>query len=389
MTVFDSVQRNYFGRSLHQENQYDYLNRSARPSSTNVRAIIEQWFSHYPATAQPELAQRFRTNFLSAFFELALHELMILHGFQPVPHPTISGTKRQPDFLVTGPNLRFYLEATLATDLSAKQRAEESIKAGIYDQINKIDSPNFFLYITALNLPHGVQPATKKVTAFLDKQLKTVDADTLTSQFRTGGFDSLPIWIYKDAGIRIEFRPIPKSPVMRGKKEVRPIGFYPIESQISTTAKAIKDAVCDKATRYGKLGAPYLVAINSLSSWGTDTTDIEEALFGSEQVHLDRRTGQIVGYSRKQNGAFYGPKGPQNTRVSGAIIGTILPYSIAKTSLTLYHHPHAEYPFDIQRLQIDQAFVQNMRVVLQRKPPLREHYKLDEHWPQTELKNGA
>jgi hypothetical protein len=311
-----------------------------------------------------------------------MHELMIRHGFQVVPHPTVQSTTHKPDFLVHGSGNEFSLEVTLATDLSAKQQAEESMKAGLYDQINKTNSPDFFLFIKHMHLHKEKQPSAKKLIRFLNEKLKSLDPDTIYKQFSKGGLNSLPSWTYKDDNNRIEFQPIPKSPMMRGKKEVRPIGFFPIESQMSTTAKAIKNAVHEKATRYGKLNSPYLVAVNSLSSWGTDVSDIEEALFGAEQVQLDRHTGEPIAYSRERDGAFIGPNGPKNTRMSGVILGTIVPRSISKTTLTLYHHPQARHPFDRQLLQINNASVENNKIVVQRNIPLRDIFNLKEEWPQ-------
>ena len=88
-----------------------------------------------------------------------------------------------------------------------------------------------------------------------------------------------------------------------------------------------------------------MIAINVIDEFGVDDIDISNALFGEEQVtvgfHSNHSVDQIVG--RKPNGTWYGPNGPQKKRVSAVLVAVNLyPWSIAKTTLVLWHNPWAD-----------------------------------------------
>ena len=56
------------------------------------------------------------------------------------------------------------------------------------------------------------------------------------------------------------------------------------------------------------------------------------------------------------DGVFFGPNGPQCTRISGVIITSINPFNIEKTNIRLFHNPHAKYPISIDRLDFPQEY---------------------------------
>lgn len=269
MTVFDVFERNSVEPATHSESTYDSFNRLAWPEVVEIRNLIESWFQKYPAAPQQELKTRFVTDFNAAFFELMLHELMIRHSFTVDIHPQIPNTNRSPDFLVHCPDVDFYLEARVTTDMSDKQRSEANVRKVLYDQINTIVSTNFFLRIISLSLK-GRQPSGKKLKQFLTDHLQTLDTDSLRLRYENNGFDELPVWVYSDDAIEIEMQPIPKSIDRRGKKEDRLIGMYPMIVEFSTTSESLKETIHKKSSRYGELDKPYLLAINSISSFGTD-----------------------------------------------------------------------------------------------------------------------
>ncbi|GAH72403.1 unnamed protein product, partial [marine sediment metagenome] len=81
--------------------------------------------------------------------------------------------------------------------------------------------------------------------------------------------------------------------------------------------------------------------------FGVDDIDISNALFGEEQVTIIFHRNNVIGQkpNRKPNGAWYGPNGPQNKRVSAALIAVNLyPWSIAKVTPILWHNPWASCP---------------------------------------------
>lgn len=125
-----------------------------------------------------------------------------------------------------------------------------------------------------------------------------------------------------------------------------------MEGGISSTKDAIRRSVLAKATRYGNLDLPFVVAVNSTSYWGTDIEDAQEALLGSEAVQVlsPYETRRV----RQPDGAFRGPGGPQNTRVSAVLVGYVSTSTLASSHLELHHHPWAALPLPTEALPLPQ-----------------------------------
>jgi len=341
--LFDEMARDYIGPALYAEPMFDYLNRCARLECKRIRNLLEQWFRNFPSESQDELRARFRSKddrqHLAAFFELYLHELLSKSGFSVEIHPPVSNKATHPDFkiLKDGKPL-FYLEATLAT-LSDEETSAKAIENQVYDTLNRMKSPNFFIGVKVRGTP-TTSPPGAKMRRFLERELSNLDPDIITKLFEQGDFETLPRWEWKYNGWQITFFPIPKKPEARGKPGVRPIGLQ-IQGigRLPTPHVRIKKSIQDKATKYGKIDLPYIIAINVINEFGVDEIDIRNALFGEEQVAIKHKPG------RKLNGAWYGPNGPQNKRVSAVLITVNLtPRSITKVTPVLWHNPWANYP---------------------------------------------
>jgi len=123
-TVFDCITRTETCHKKSADSIFAHWNSSARPSSEAARALIEDFFARIPITEQGELRSRFRcgcdAGLAAAFQELCLHELFLHAGCKPTLHATLTGTARQPDFLVQEPDgSEFLLEAKSSTDISS------------------------------------------------------------------------------------------------------------------------------------------------------------------------------------------------------------------------------------------------------------------------------
>ncbi len=356
--LFDETDRDYTGPAYYTEPKFNYLNRCTRLECEKIRNLLEQWFRNFPSEAQDELRTRFRSKddrqHLAAFFELYLHELLSKSGFSVEPHPHVSNKTTHPDFRVLkdGKPL-FYLEATLATlsdeDTSAKARENQ-----VYDTLNRMKSPKFFIGVKV----HGT-PTTNisgaKMRRFLERKLSGLDPDIITKQFERGGLETLPRWEWRHDW-QITFFPIPKKPEARGKLGIRPIGLQTYGGRVPTSYNGIKKSIQKKATKYGEFDLPYIIAINVINEFGVDEIDIINTLFGEEQVTIvfcDNKIEQKPG--RKPNGVWYGPNGPQNKRVSAILIAVNLtPWNIAKVTPVLWHNPWANHPLLTDTWQIPQ-----------------------------------
>lgn len=357
MTLFDNIPRDDEGPASYAEPQFNYLNRSARGDVAKVCKALEDWFSRYPDEARTALLGNFRSpndnQHRSAFFELFLYELLLSLGCRVEIHPEPSKAKKtRPDFRVHSPtNNHFYLEAVLATDESDEEAAARARLNTFYDAIDRMDSPNFFIGVDVEGEPKTPPPA-KTIRGFLTQRLAGLDPDEIGRLIESDGFDALPRWRFRYPGCVVEFYPIPKSPELRGKSSVRPIGMQSGGGGWIESRTSIRDAIVRKAGRYGDLDLPYVVAVNALGVH-VNGIDIMEALFGKEQFTFNISVSSEPKMSRVPDGVWTSQRGPRYTRVSGVLIAIqLLPWSVPKTSVRLYHNPWATKPYkgELKRL---------------------------------------
>lgn len=208
MRLFEGFDRTDLDFKKHSENSFAFLNRSGRPEFERVRDFLEACFEHYPDGEKPELKSRFisSTEYDSAQFELLLHELLLRLGYKIEIHPEIAGTNKHPDFLVKRGELKFYLEAVLATDVSDEERANLIIRNKIYDAIDKAESSNFWLNLQSFRLVQGRQPVARHIKSFLNRELSQLDPDKLSVELEEqNGFSDLPLLCFEDENITIVF----------------------------------------------------------------------------------------------------------------------------------------------------------------------------------------
>jgi hypothetical protein len=352
MTLFDDITRSDQRLARDNEPLFDYYNTSDRPSVAGIRTILETWFQRMPESAKTELRARFRSHtdsqHQSAFFELYLHELLCCMGFAATLHPNVPGNVRtHPDFVVSQGDISCcYLEATLALP-SGNETAENARIAQVYDTLNAMESPSFFLAIRLRGAP-ATPPPGARLRRDLARWLSGLDPDVLGHTLETMGLDGLPSYEWSHDGWDLSFLPIAKPPSLRSQQGIRPIGVKMPETRIVHSHSSIKTAVCNKAAKYGDLALPFVVAVN-VRDWFRFARDLDimNALFGEENVTdtqrpdgtIDRRPG------RSRNGAWFGPQGPQNTRVSAALVSLNMDvWNMAGQSPKMIHNPWAARP---------------------------------------------
>lgn len=392
-TLFHNIHRDYSGVAGYSEPQFAFMNRSARPEANSIRVLLESWFSRYPQAESRSLRERFRSgNDLqhhSAFFELFIHELLLKLGLRPQIHPALPQTTRHPDFLVECPEDRdFYLEVVVAANMSKDEYAARARMHVVYDSINRLGSPNFFIGMDVRGAPKTPPPA-RRIRSFLSKNLAGLDPDKVMTLLESG-LDALPRWHYEYGDWRIEFYPIPKSPKDRGKLGTRPIGLRWYGPQFADSRIAIRDALCDKAGRYGALGLPYVVAVNALDR-STDSTDIMEALFGKEKylVELSRPKSPEPEVTRELDGVWTSKSGPRYPRLSAVLVAIGLsPWNLPHASIRLYHNPWANLPYSSELTLLPQAVSSAGQMRLEGGKSLSRVLGLAYEWPDMESSPG-
>ncbi len=392
--LFDSITRQDKDPRGHAEPLFSFLNRSSRQSSHEIRKLLEAWFLCYPSEHQGDLKARFRSyndlTHQSAFFELYMHELLLKIDYEVDIHPEIKGISTHPEFLIKlKGKRRFFVECTLAKG-SHDDVATENVENRVYEALDRMNSPNFFIMINVDGFPKSSPPARKWRT-YLEKKLSKLDPDKLGEILKKGGLEAFPSWSTEFDGWKVTFKPIPKSPKKRGKPGIRPIGVRFSAVEWSKTHINIKNSINEKATKYGNLDLPYIIAIN-VQDFCCDDLDVMDGLFGNEITSVTINQNGLYEFTpgRKPKGAWIGPQGPQNTRNSAALIFRNLSWgNIAKEAPILWHNPWAQKPLVIKTLPLFQKIVnkENERIELIKGKLSREIFNLPENWPLLEKKD--
>lgn len=108
--------------------------------------------------------------------------------------------------------------------------------------------------------------------------------------------------------------------------------------------EAIRKAINKKSGKYGALQLPLILAIN-VNALVVETIDEANALYGDENFEftIGRRGYR---FTRANNGAFRGPKGWQNTTISGVWLFKNFNIFNLDIEHSLYLHPKATNPLN-------------------------------------------
>ena len=345
MKLFDDFHRTYLERANHAEEKFSFLNRSAQPAAEKVRKQLQQWFERYPMCEQEVLRTRFRSEFESAFWELVLHVILRKHGAVVEVHPVISQeSETKPDFFARLPDSReAVVEAAVCHDISNKDRAAEAMLKSLFDEIEKTECRDFYLDLRRVRYSSGRQPSGKRIRAFLKRELRGLYPDQIADDMQRDGPDAAPAFVFRDGDFKLEVSVIPKSPRFREGNRKRWVVVPPTRTRWGGSDSALRTSTLSKATRYGELSHPYVVAVNALSRWGTDQEDVLMALFGTVEYERTVRTGRR-NPACDCEAVWVSSGGPQNTGVSAVLVTKVTSWNMATARLLLYHNPFAARP---------------------------------------------
>lgn len=386
--LFDDFKRTDATPKRNVESSYDFLNRSSRPEISRVREFVESCVAEYPTSEIDDLISRLKsgddTHFRSATFELLLYVALTRIGFKLLPHPELdNGSMAHPDFLVSSPDgEQFYLEAVLASEIKEINQGGEVIKGVVMDALASVHHHNFMIDVMDEGHP-STQPSGKKLTKAILNWLDSLDPDNIQHLIDTDGFGAVEFFDWSHEEWKLSFRPIPLKPERRGKAKTLIWGASGGVGQINSWTP-LRDAVKYKGSKYGNLGLPFLVAVN-VDTFALDPIDEMQALFGQEQfvISVDRPTNEPE-MQRLPNGAWFGPKGPQYKRVSGAwFFNDLTPYTLATRRGTIYLNPWAPESFPESLLIMPHARASDGIMNWVDGMSLREVFGLDEQWPES------
>lgn len=307
--LFSVVERTRVSGRRYNESSYSFLNTSAWPSVRRVREFWEGWFTEYPEDKRMALAARFRSlddhAQLSAFLELFTFAVLRRSGYELQVEPPAGDLALE--FLTKGEagHPSFYVECT-ATGRHKSQVGEDALEADLLEAINKAPTGRFLLEVEVEARGAGA-PAAKPLRAELARWLASLDVDQVADTFNAA--QRLPEWTWQRDGWRVTFRAIP---TIGSEDDGRDAVGMILSTFVPDQHKRLRAAMDAKASKYGSLEKPLLVAVNSTQFQHDE--DLLTALLGDVVWHIDfsSNTGTT---DRTPNGVFYDAKGPRNANV--------------------------------------------------------------------------
>jgi len=366
------------------ESIYAYYRDSERQGVAAIRNLLEEWFLEIPPNERQDLQQRFRSpierHHRSAVFELFIHHFLLHCRFQVELHPVVPGVTTHPDFLVSrDAQALFYLEA-IAVSNSAREEAETNRMNQVYDVLNNLESPDFYLGMRLEGAPE-TQPAGAKLRGELERWLATLDREAIQQSYLEQRYEDVPTYEWNHDGWRILFEAMPKGDEAKGNTSVRPIGItMPMRTRRLTLDESLKDGVVAK-DRYGRVALPLVVAIQVVDEFRIEKIDVMNGLFGPEAVIFDAQ-GQPRP-DRVPDGAWVSPSGPRHRSISAVIAwSTLEPWNFANIEPIVVHNPYASVPLPYDTFPIAQHIVDRQRGVLVERPgaSMEEVLGLAKNW---------
>lgn len=337
--VFDDMNRTNSAPALYTESSAEFLNRVAGHYWDQVRELVEDWASHLPEGARNDVVSRLRSSqdrqSTAAFWELYLHETFLRAGFNVQVHPPVAGP-RPPDFLVTRGDERAYVEATCvfgtATGAGAGARQQ-----ALYEQVERIHSPNFFLAIDVETIgPHA--PSTRQLRDDLEAWLAPLDPDD--TELVLGRDLNGEHFLWDEQGWKVWFRPIPIRAERRGAPDHRVLGLFgPGEAKWLNDAAELRAKIRSKGNAYGALDAPLVVAVMVGTPFHEDL-DTTNALYGTWKIRLDPNQPGSAQSIHETDGYWGFPGSWRHTHTSGILLAhSVAPWRVTEEVPELWLHP--------------------------------------------------
>ncbi|MBW0149738.1 MAG: hypothetical protein KXJ53_00870 [Phenylobacterium sp.] len=377
--VFDDIDREHQGPRKAGETQFSYLNRSGRVEAGRVRSLVEDWITRYPESDLTALVARLRSTIdaahHSAFFELAVHELLVRTGHTIVAvEPKVPNSNRRPDFLVEAPDgERFYVEVVTSIAQTPQEMAAEKRLNDAVCIVDKADAEFHFLDVQIEGKPK------EQVSA---KALRPALANWIAALPVTDAVKDQPPFVYAEHGMTLTIGAFLRNTPRREAGGA--IGLQNMEPFWGTPGDGIRESVERKASRYGDLDLPYVVAVNAMSDYKSEE-DAIDAMFGSPCVvvrrYEDGRTETAE--SRNGDGVWQGANGPRKKGLS-AILSTerLAPWSVGQRRARLIRNPWATRPLPPIPLGIDELNPIDGRLEKTEGQPFRELFNLPASWPE-------
>ena len=343
--LFGERERNDPEQARRGESRFAFLDRVARPYWERVRALLEEWVSHYPeGYDRHDLIQRLRSpdddKQAAAFWELYLHESLRRDGWTITPHPTLDGTRRQPDYLARRGADAIILEATTIGRNKQVIAAEKRVQQVLAD-LDALVAPDFYVSVD-YDAIGPAAPATKRLRSDLTTWLTGLDVAAVRAAGAAGGWQAWPVTVSEPGpGWRLTFRAVPVREGVQRAPGSRAIGMEgPGGAVVVDHREPLLRRLDEKASAYGSPPFPYVIAVLDLGKYPPHEDDHGSALYGRTAAWLDPTTHREQSPFRQTDG-FWSRPGRVSAGCVAGVVTTwgLRPWTVATDTPLVWQSP--------------------------------------------------
>lgn len=306
------------------ESAAEWLSRSTTDLAASARSLLNRWAS-LPGAADRDVLARLQQpddgQFSAAFLELYLFAAFARASW---PCERLTDEGKAPDFRVVSPQGPMYVEATTAGPPRRHVDAERR-KGLLLDAVDALHCEYFSLRVTVVAIgPKALAPG--RVRRELAAWLTGLDPDTVAANVAAAPPDAdsdeeagYPVLVTVRDGWDIEWTAYPLPAEWRGR-EGRLIDSESMPEAVAVEdEKPLRGSLQRKASWYGRLAGPYIVAVGEEPFSPGDVQDHRaDALYGSSAVVLH---GPEAGRPlRLPDGSWRRGRSWRHTRVSGVLL---------------------------------------------------------------------
>jgi hypothetical protein len=334
--LFKEVTTNDVSQVKPNEDDYTFIVKSNTYLAKVARKRLNDFFNNVPSKDKESYRKRIPKQFLPTFYELFLYDLFVNLNYDLTEHPVLRNSGKQPDFLCSKLDEKFYLEAKVYSDITPAERKLINIQNEILTKLSRITS-KFFLYnVEQLDILTPSISSLKDFYNAFKKKMQTKPTSYKTAE-ALSKYDDLQC-NRKDVIIKISF--IHNSIKQRGIDEDELMATRSYPTIWGFENDNFSNSVTRKIKRYGKTEYPLVVAFNVLNHWKFKRLILEEMLFG--EIITEYENGYVL---RKKNGLFNNNSSTLD-HVSGVIFSRVYPYN-DKVDLYHYLNPKAKVRLSI------------------------------------------
>jgi len=270
--------------------RYTFLDGSARESVERVRRLLDHWYPRLSVAARASVRPRSPQprGCSSRSPPRAVDE----RGVQPSRYEVDfdggggRAAERRPDFFVAQAGAPFYVEATAARGASVLgNEGKLALAAALKELIDEVRTPGFLLGVHLAEVGPNTA-ARRRVVDPLREWLAEHDPRAVLAASERG--EEPPRKTLRFGGWTVRFEAIAlKGLAVRDVDDPRMIGTYTDDFAALDDARSLRRKLKRKATRYGPLDAPYVIALLWAGDFA-DGQDIADALLGSVSLRFTR-----------------------------------------------------------------------------------------------------